>query len=1112
MVRVHVVAVFLACAIVGVASFTRHAHAHARHSSFIAQAVTDDPTLNAYLRCPTWPGGAIGSPIDCTWACSIVCNGTDNCPCNEGQTSACWVPTKSAKAYCALIKNCHVISDYSGAASLGLPHYGEWSHLGSYPVVAKKSWTASVCDKETEPGCFECGNRYCPNDEQRKLCYLDSKHPLQYYAPQYGFCGIETSQGHCWNAADAGCCSFKPNSYCVANSSCLPAPQLCSSRVIEAINQVNPQTKTCSIWLRKVLTRIRPSLDETCACMSAIRKHLDEADMSLFDCAIIPRTFSVKSMLTMCPVEARCHETDACGGCSVFRPSLSVGWVPLEHAQGSSKHCGVDPDTHSCKLTMPDNSLTALPCSTFEQSAQHSEWFWAAEPAFASPPLVYKDSDIITDGSLPAPSASPMPPRRDPVPAKKVAPSPIPSASPTAFPKPQDINFDEITIGEAIEHRHYFDNTDHVINFVMPCTQMPQNGAIQKWSVYAAHEGRVHAQILRPAALPADLLVNPDPIMAFTVVGENILHIPHLGNFTFEIPKEQQINVTQGDVIGFYSQGGILSWSEGGEKVLWRYGSPRSPTLAFPVMLDTRKYQSGETLLFVGEGAERTYSIAITGNFPGHEGYVPSESSSRTPSVSSSVSPSVSPSPSESASSSESASPSASPSLTSRSPCAEGVSYWCASHARMVECSVPDAVWSRLCNADASVLSASSSDTPALADSSVTSNADDSSSATTSTESESSATTSTSSDSSAASLETGTDTNTNTNTNANANANINGDSNSNIFSHSNSSTHSPPPQNCDPYRICPAGQIPRDQPVECFVADSDCVASPCRGADCTRWEHDNVAKFGNVSCPYCMGGQDWTGLCVKGKSQSPIKVTWDKVDVDTHTPLSLNTHYNTAMAHLEKAGYAHVIKGYFGSIELDHVFFDANTVTLHSPAEHRVQGVPRSPLEVQITHQRRHGDKGDNTRVVGETLIVSVFFDEAGHDEEETSYSFSKLLDRYFHRNTSMVSSSLNLNEVVNDHSPVVLYEGSLTVPPCSEGVLWALVMGDNAKLAKDKLARLDSLYKNNHSFANGRGNNRDPQPLGNRKLTLKTNCGKGTGGPCPRAFAPSADDSVLAE
>ncbi|MGB6002088.1 MAG: carbonic anhydrase family protein, partial [Thermoanaerobaculia bacterium] len=55
------------------------------------------------------------------------------------------------------------------------------------------------------------------------------------------------------------------------------------------------------------------------------------------------------------------------------------------------------------------------------------------------------------------------------------------------------------------------------------------------------------------------------------------------------------------------------------------------------------------------------------------------------------------------------------------------------------------------------------------------------------------------------------------------------------------------------------------------------------------------------------------------------------------------------------------------------------------------------------------------------------------------------------------------------------VYEGSLTTPPCSEGVLW-IVLAEMREISPDQMAALTSHLHDN---------NRPVQPLGDRQLNL---------------------------
>ena len=68
------------------------------------------------------------------------------------------------------------------------------------------------------------------------------------------------------------------------------------------------------------------------------------------------------------------------------------------------------------------------------------------------------------------------------------------------------------------------------------------------------------------------------------------------------------------------------------------------------------------------------------------------------------------------------------------------------------------------------------------------------------------------------------------------------------------------------------------------------------------------------------------------------------------------------------------------------------------------------------------------------------------------------------------------------DFSKYWNYNGSLTKPPCTEGIKWVIIR--KAQPISDiELISFQQYYSNNKAFASGKGNNRDVQPLGKRTL-----------------------------
>jgi carbonic anhydrase len=196
--------------------------------------------------------------------------------------------------------------------------------------------------------------------------------------------------------------------------------------------------------------------------------------------------------------------------------------------------------------------------------------------------------------------------------------------------------------------------------------------------------------------------------------------------------------------------------------------------------------------------------------------------------------------------------------------------------------------------------------------------------------------------------------------------------------------------------------------------------------------------------------------CGAGHNQSPIDLgvaaDADQAEVIFHymsTPLRVTNNGHSIQVDYAKGSY----------IEVGGHRYDLKQFHFHSPSEHEVDG--RSfPMEGHLVH----ADADGNLAVIG------VFFEPGG--ENDTIRSVWKHLPAKAGETEQVDGETVNAAGLLPEDHSAWRYNGSLTTPPCSEGVTW-LVMKKPVTVSAERIARFHDLM--------GVDNNRPVQPLNAR-------------------------------
>lgn len=196
--------------------------------------------------------------------------------------------------------------------------------------------------------------------------------------------------------------------------------------------------------------------------------------------------------------------------------------------------------------------------------------------------------------------------------------------------------------------------------------------------------------------------------------------------------------------------------------------------------------------------------------------------------------------------------------------------------------------------------------------------------------------------------------------------------------------------------------------------------------------------------------------CESGKSQSPI-------DISTPNAKGLKNiifHYQPSEVNILNNGHTVQVNYDAGSyIELDGVRYDVAQFHYHAPSEHEIDGKSFA-AELHIVHKSADG----SLAVVG--LMLQEGADNA---------AFAPFVQNLPAKKSDAKDAGLKINAaaLLPSVQTTFRYSGSLTTPPCSEGVHW-LVMTTPVELSAAQLSKLESIHE---------GNNRPVQPLHDRTL-----------------------------
>ena len=227
------------------------------------------------------------------------------------------------------------------------------------------------------------------------------------------------------------------------------------------------------------------------------------------------------------------------------------------------------------------------------------------------------------------------------------------------------------------------------------------------------------------------------------------------------------------------------------------------------------------------------------------------------------------------------------------------------------------------------------------------------------------------------------------------------------------------------------------------VANADVQAdkSPSKNkqAHTTPWGYqgeNGPAHWGELNPQY--------EFCSKGKNQSPINISRA---VDGKLP-AIEYDYNMLIAdNMINNGHTiqvNILSG--GEITIDKKVYQLKQFHFHAPAEHHLKG-KKFPLEAHFVHQSKDG-----------SIAVVALMYKLGRPDP-LIYKLLYKMPYQPGQSSRLGSKDLGILETVNPLKHYIRYNGSLTTPPCSEGVTW-IVKKNYLSVSPQQLDRLHKALK----------------------------------------------------
>lgn len=227
---------------------------------------------------------------------------------------------------------------------------------------------------------------------------------------------------------------------------------------------------------------------------------------------------------------------------------------------------------------------------------------------------------------------------------------------------------------------------------------------------------------------------------------------------------------------------------------------------------------------------------------------------------------------------------------------------------------------------------------------------------------------------------------------------------------------------------------------------------------CVAAEHAPHWGYEGQSAPENWGklSPDFSA-CENGKNQSPVNI--DHAFKTNHEPLKLS--FKSGNQQIINNGHTIQINvNQDNTLELDNEKFVLQQFHFHSPSENQIHG-KSYPLEAHFVYKNKEG----------ELTVVALMFNQ-GKTNAELAKAWQQIPTNA--NSSATLDQSVDIKALLPNKLDYYRFSGSLTTPPCTEGVRW-IVLEQQGNASAEQIEKFHSIMHHD--------NNRPVQPLHGRVI-----------------------------